>query len=217
MSVRDDLHHNKDLVVAVVGVVVLAVLTVGLFALGQVQFGPGTGGGDQLGLYRVTFSEEDHAIDLGDNATGTLSEGESVEIEVEIGVANVTRSEFVLTWSQDGAGDINMDEFSIGVEHPSETFTCGSTTSGTSGSLTIDCDGVPIPETIEEIAGRGEEGALRTAARTEAPPDERATGTYLVTITLEDTGGEPTDDSNSYELEATYWDFHASAERIQDA
>lgn len=217
MPVRDDLHHNKDLVIAVVGVVVLAVLTVGLFALGQVQFGTGAGGSDQLGVFEITFTEEDHGIDLGDRAEGTLSDGEENTTSVPIEALNVTRSEFVLTWGQDGPGDVNQDTFSIAVEHPSETFTCDSKTTGTSGSLTIECAGVEIPETIEEIAGRGEEGALRNAAQEQAPPDDGATGTYNVTITLEDTGPEPTDDGNGYQLEATYWDFHAHAERIRSA
>lgn len=216
MPVRDDLHHNKDLVIAVVGVVVLAVLTVGLFALGQVQFGTGGGGSDRLGVFEITFTEEDHEIDLGDQAEGTLSDGEENTISVPIEALNVTRSEFRLTWDGSDAGDVNMDEFSIAVEHPGQ-FTCDNKKTGTSGSLTITCAGVEIPETIEEIAGRGEEGALRNAAQEQAPPDDGATGTYNVTITLEDTGPEPTDDGNGYQLEATYWDFHAHAERIRSA
>lgn len=215
MSVRDDLHHNKDLVVALIGVVVLAVLTVGMFALGQVQLGPG-GDSGQLGVYRVTFSEEEHTLDLGDKAEGTLGAGESNTTAVPIEALNVTRAEFTLTWDSSDAGDINMDEFSLEVEPPGP-FDCDGKVTGTSGSLTIACDGVPVPETIEEIAGQGKEGALRNAARSEAPPDARATGTYNVTITLEDTGGEPTDDGNDYELSVVYSDFHPHAEKVRAA
>lgn len=215
MSVRDDLHHNKDLVVALVGVVVLAVLTVGMFALGQVQLGPG-GDSGQLGIYRITFSEEDHDVQLDDRAEGTLSAGESNTTAVAVDSLNVTRVEFRLTWDSSDAGDINMDEFSLAVEPPGP-FDCDGKVTGTSGSLSIACDGVPVPDTIEEIAGQGEAGALRTAARSEAPPDDRATGTYNVTITLEDTGGEPTDDGNGYELSVVYSDFHAHAEKVRAA
>lgn len=213
MPVRDDLHENKDLVVAIVGVVVLSVLTASLFYLENVQLGPGQGGSGsgELHMYEVAFEEEEHGVDLGSDGSGTLGSGESVTVEVPVTAPNVTRVEVTLTWGSSGPNDLQMDELSLQIEGPAGA-TCQRQASGTSGSLTRSCEGVAVPDTIEGIAASTEQDALRQAAM-EVPADRGATGTYTVTVTLEDTRDAPLDDENDWSLEAVYVDFHAMARR----
>lgn len=213
MSVRDDLHEKKDLVIGTTGAVVLAGLVVMLFFVRGVAPGPGAGGaGGDLAFYRVTFEEEDHPVDIGGPASGQMNAGETREINVTVDAANVTAFRAELTWPTGGVGDVNPDTFSIAVEGPSDAVSCEERKSGTSGALSINCSGVPIPRPVDEIAARN-----ATIAEQKARPgaDRRATGEYLVTITLEDTNDGPIDDSNSYELSATYTDFHPRAERVR--
>lgn len=217
MSLRGNLHENKDLVIGASGAVVLTILVVLLFFVRGVAPGPGPGGAGS-GIYDVTFQEEEHDVtDLPSEASGTLDEGESVDVAVEVTAPNVTAFSAQLTWPTGGTGDINPDTFSIEVQGPSDQVTCDpSTKQGESGSLTLECTGVSVPEDVESIAASSEDDALARAAK-ERPAKLGATGTYTVTITLEDAGPEPTDSSNEYDLTATYTDYHAHATKLQDA
>lgn len=212
MSVRDDLHDNKDLVIGATGAVVLTGLVILLFFVRGVAPGPATGGADGggTGFYEVTFNEEDHQ---GMSWDETVTQGEPMEHNHTLSVANVTQFEATLTWTPDAVPNFE-DRLSIEVTPPSGEVDCETPNpkDGTSGSLTITCDGVPVPAGLDRIAANSPQDARNRAAR-QIPAQRGATGTYIITVTLEDPGSEPTDDSQDYTLETLYRDYHAQAER----
>lgn len=201
MGFREDLHENKDLVVAVVGVIVLSVLTASMFYIEQVQLGPDgnqTGSGP-LTTYQATFSNDSfQEVDLGDNATGTLNNGESVNVTVPVPRANVTAVLATLDWEPSGQQDIDPDTFSLVIFGPGGA-SCEDQTSGSSAPLKRTCSGVDVPAD-RNVSARSMADAERKIA-TRVPARTAATGDYHVRITLESTGNDgPVDDSNGYTL-----------------
>lgn len=214
MALRDDVHDKKDLFVGATGAVVLTVLVVALFWVRGVAPGPGMGGGpgDGLGLYDVNFDEEAHDVDLGGDASGTVAAGESVTVEVVVDAANVTAFSATLEWMQDPV-PLFQDELGIAVDGPSGSVDCQSKKTGPSGSLPISCQGVTAPEPIESLAASSPADARARAALQE-PAQFGATGTYTITITLEDAGADDQVDSDQdYTLSVDYTDYHVHAER----
>lgn len=214
MALRDDLAGNRDLLIGATGAVVLTLLVVLLFWARGVAPGPGAGGpGGGLAFYDVAFEEETHDLDLGDDESGTAQQGEAVEVDVVVEAANVTRFEVQLQWPEDDVAVLNRDEFSLEVQPPTDAVTCETPNprTGTSGTLTIVCQGVDVPDPLENLAADSPADA-RARAADQVPARLEATGTYTVVVTLEDTNDpNEADASNPYSLTVTYTDYHPQA------
>lgn len=210
MAVRDELHANKDLVVAIVGVVVLSVLTASMFFIEQIQFGPGEEDTDEGTTFEVNFTNSElQTYDLGDQAGGTLQAGEETVVQVAGPAPNVTSVQATLSWSQDGQQDIDQDEFYLAIDGP-EATSCQSGAARASGSIVQGCTGVDVPDPVN-VTAANESEALRTVG-TVVPANLSATGTYDVTIALNSTGNDnAVDDSNSYELTFQYRAYEPDA------
>lgn len=183
---------KRDTVIGIVGTVLLVAAMVGVF-----RFEAAQGGGSSWTVTWETAEIE------GPGDSGTTAAGVTTPVELELLVPNVTRIEFVLTWTDDvGAADA----FELRVTSPAgENATAASET----GRLSLVVDELaPVPGEMRLLAATQAEAEARTArdATTRA-----ADGTWGVAVYLERARGveapggvevQP-DPGNAWELTTT--------------
>lgn len=212
-------HDRKDLAVGLVGALVLTGLIAGLFVLRDVSPDPGAGFGG-TGLYDLTYEEEAHACAASDHCTvegpasGDLGEGEEATLTVNLTALNVTAVTVTLEWDQP-MDDLDRDRFRLALAAGAGVETdCDEEKSGTTGTLSVTCAGVEVPDDRAQVPAASRADALRGAG------DDGATGHYAVTVTLDDTSptaaADPLDDGNEYTVTVRYRDYHGQVERSEN-
>ncbi|MGQ0536878.1 MAG: hypothetical protein ACT4PT_12510 [Methanobacteriota archaeon] len=168
---------NRDTVIGIAGAAILVAAMAAVFYYEGTNAPTGLGGDGEI----VTSS-----VTVGD-LSGSLGEGETANEAVNVSQHNLTKVEFVLTWSDDDNTD--ADSFTLRVTSPGGV---SREASGDSGTVTVTFDGVnPTPN---GTAVHGMEGL----------------GEWQVEVTLDSAGDGPAgapiqpiaDDGNAWSLEA---------------